>query len=244
MPSPIKILAAATAIMASSVSIALSADLVEPAPAPVPVAVAPLWTGVYVGGLVGYAWTDEAWTLVDNAGPGNCNQCGNEVTSFGMDGFMGGVQIGYNYQIDNFVIGLEADINFMDLDGKGTWSAQGGEPRNGTTDIDCLVTVGPRAGFVVDQSLLFIEGGYAAASESHSHLGNNGNVFDGDDTHDGWFIGGGLEYALDTHWTIKGEYNYVDLGNEVSLSGSEPNDAVFDIDQTMQTFKVGLSYKF
>ncbi len=243
MRALLKTLAFAT-MLSGTINVAWSADLVEPAPAPVPVAVAPLWTGVYVGGLVGYAWTDEAWTLVDNAGPGNCNQCGNEVTSFGMDGFMGGVQIGYNYQIDNFVIGLEADINFMDLDGKGTWSAQGGEPRNGTTDIDWLVTVGPRAGFVVDQSLLFIEGGYAAASESHSHLGNNGNVFDGDDTHDGWFIGGGLEYALDTHWTIKGEYNYVDLGNEVSLSGSEPNDAVFDIDQTMQTFKVGLSYKF
>lgn len=231
-------------IIAGTANVAWSADLVEPAPVPVAAPLVPMWTGLYVGGLVGYAWSDEAWTLVDNAGPGNCNQCGNEVTSFGMDGFMGGFQIGYNYQIENFVLGLEADINFMNLDGKGEWSAQGGETRNGTTEIDWLMTVGPRAGFVVDQSLFYIEGGYAAASESHSHLGNNGNVFDGEETHDGWFIGGGLEYALDANWTIKGEYNYVDIGSEVSLSGDEPNNAVFDIDQNIQTFKVGLSYKF
>jgi outer membrane immunogenic protein len=203
------------------------------------------WNGLYVGGLLGYAYVDDDWTLVDNAGPGNCNKCGTEVANIGEDGFTGGAEIGFDYRAGNVVFGLEADIMFMDLSGTGEWIAQKDEIRNVTNEIEWLATFGPRIGLVADQNvLLYLEGGYAAISQSYSHLGDNGNTFEGSGTDGGWFVGGGMELALNSNWLVKFEYDVLNFDNEVSMSGDEPNPAVFDLDQQLQVVKLGLKYQF
>src|SRR5581483_5880749 len=96
-----------------SATTALAADL--PARAPVytkaPVIVEPIydWTGFYVGGNVGYSWGNSNTTLA-LSDPGTGTVMSSASTKFRMDGVIGGGQIGYNWQRDRWVFGIEADI--------------------------------------------------------------------------------------------------------------------------------------
>lgn len=91
------------AMAAPALAGGLTQPTIEPAPiAPAPIAVAPVgrdWTGVYVGGQVGYGWGKTA----------------GEVT----DGALGGVHAGFDYDLGNFVIGAAADYNAAELDVDG-----------------------------------------------------------------------------------------------------------------------------
>ena len=82
--------------------------------APVPV---PDWTGFYLGVHGGYGFGDQDWTLVDNPGRGTPASLGEEVASPDLDGFLGGAQVGFNYQIDSLVLGLEGEFSFADISG-------------------------------------------------------------------------------------------------------------------------------
>jgi outer membrane immunogenic protein len=204
-----------------------------------------VWNGLYVGGLLGYADADNAWTLVDNPDPGVCDRCGTELANFGADGFTGGAEVGFDYRAGNIVLGLEADILFMDISGQGEWTVKKTQTRNITNEIEWIATVGPRLGLVADQNvLLYLEGGYAAISQSYSHLSGNGKIFEGSGTDGGWFFGGGMELALNSNWLVKFEYDALSFDNEVSMSGDEPNPVVFDLDQQIQVVKLGLKYQF
>jgi outer membrane immunogenic protein len=76
------------------------------------------WTGVYVGGHVGYGWAEKQWTLVTSSIPLTCAQ----VMAFGYncqnshspDGFLGGAQAGYNWQYGQWVIGVEGQWSWTD----------------------------------------------------------------------------------------------------------------------------------
>ena len=63
------------------------------------------------------------------------------------------------------------------------------------------------------------------------------------DTHVGWTVGAGVEWALLDNWTAKVEYLYLDLGNATYLGGSSAPGG-FDVDLTAHTVKVGLNYRF
>src|SRR5262245_2650503 len=82
------------------------------------------WTGVYVGGQLGGAWSDADWTY---ANPNWFNTLGAELlgTAFGFDsgGVIGGGQVGYNYQTGAWVIGIEGSLAGADLDDghSGPW---------------------------------------------------------------------------------------------------------------------------
>ena len=238
----------------------MAADLYPPVE-PIPFS----WNGFYLGGHAGYGWSDKKWTLIDsgnpNTGPEDCSGCGEVKTSYGMDGFLGGFQLGYNYQINTIVIGGEVDFSFSGMDGTGSWQAGEGEgdpgpdepefttDRNASTELNWLMTVGPKLGMAMDQTLFYAEGGLAVADEDYSHLGNRDRIYKGSETRTGWFIGAGLEHAFDSNWSAKVEYNYIDFGSDdVSLrrtTGSgETRTAIFDVDQDMHVVKFGLNYRF
>ena len=227
---------------------ASAADYLEPV-APVQ---APgfTWTGLYAGAHAGYGWSDADWTLVDNASPGACGRCGSVVTSSDADGFLGGVQVGYNYQFENnIVLGAEAEVSFGDMSGAGSWAASDG-PRDAAFNFDAMLTAGPKLGLAADHWLFYGEGGLAALSGEYTHRNYvSGNTFRDDASELGWFVGGGVEYAFNSNWSTRVEYNYVDFGgNGVNLSGTRsngtPGTAVFDVDQSFQVVKVGLNYHF
>jgi len=108
---------------------AFAADL--PVKAPIytkaPVYVDPVydWTGFYVGGNVGYSWgnSNSTQTLTD---PGTGTVLNSAATKFHMDGVIGGGQLGYNWQRDKWVFGLEADIQASGQAGNGSAVCAGG----------------------------------------------------------------------------------------------------------------------
>ena len=61
--------------------------------------------------------------------------------------------------------------------------------------------------------------------------------------HSGWLVGGGLEYMMTRHWTLKGEYQYQDYG---SFTTGNLDSAIesYRHELTNQVFKVGVNYKF
>lgn len=141
----------ASAILAASVSFSQAADELG----------APIndirfdWTGVYIGAHGGKADGDYRLIQSDGFGP-----------TVDVDGFVGGGTIGYNWQQDGIVFGVEADIS-TGLDGttpQGT-SVPGGVVICGdgdcNTDVECFGTVRGRVGMANDRWLLYATGGFA-----------------------------------------------------------------------------------
>lgn len=206
-----------TAISAALLSLgvvtsASAADLPRKAPA----YVAPIgynWTGFYVGINGGYGWSgDDA------------------------DGFVGGGQIGYNWQAAGspFVFGLEADIQGADMDSSAT---AGGV--TATARINAFGTVRGRIGYAWDRAMLYATGGWAYTRTSLSLTGPGGSISDSDWS-SGYTIGGGLEWALWDRWSVKGEYLYVNTQDvSLTLGGVTVNG-----DYDFSVIRAGLNYRF
>jgi len=177
--------------MTLAAAAASAADLPARAAPPAPVLAAPIftWTGFYGGINVGWGWRsdDSSSVFVNGAAPtpGTLFFDSNDD-----GGFVGGAQIGYNYQIGSFVIGLETDIQWADTDqdvrvrfepagAPGTFVP--GDFRNDLSDW--FGTVRARAGVAFDRVLI-----YATAGLAYS------------DDNTGWTAGGGVEWALPVNW--------------------------------------------
>lgn len=238
-------------------STAYAADLPAPMPAPMPVITSPApafsWTGFYLGLHGGYGWgdADVDFSSVNDGDLGD--------TSIDMDGWFGGVQGGYNYQMGNFVVGLEADASWSGIDGDSTETgAVGLGPTAVTIDSDAelewLATVRLRGGFAIDRALIYATGGVAFGQLNYDYNVNDGagtTYFsgDGDENMTGWTIGGGVEYAATQNVSVKLEYLYTDLGDfDTSTTGTVGAEAAdtysFDGDVEFHTVKLGVNYKF
>ncbi len=195
------------------------------------------WTGFYAGGHIGGAFGDKDWDRIQGVGGGGGGpQPG--ISSYDVDGIIGGGQIGYNMQSGSWVFGLEAEVSGAGVDGTDRPRANWFE-----TDVNLISTVTGRAGMAVDQLLFFAEGGLAIVNEDHAHNSNFGVVSD-NETRLGWTVGGGVEWAFNDTWSAEVEYNYIDLGSEqVTLTGPG-GSGIFDIDQQLHTVKFGVNMKF
>lgn len=141
--------------------------------------------------------------------------------------FIGGGVIGYNHQIDKFVVGIEGDLNYTGVD------ANSGAVE---TDLDLLGTVTARVGYTpVDRVLTYLEGGYAFGLLD----AQNGAASD-DSFNNGFVVGGGAEYAITDNVLTGIEYNYVDLQDRNLSLGAGNTDAGFD----GHFVKFNLKYKF
>jgi outer membrane immunogenic protein len=196
---------------------AMAADLPSRrAPAPI-VAAVPVftWTGFYVGVNAGYGWNDGTNVTFPD---------GTVISTNGNDdgGFVGGAQIGYNYQIGSFVVGLEGDIQYADFGDNRYDFGTAGIFEDGSDDW--FGTVRARAGVAFDRALVYATGGFAFA-----------------DDRAGWTLGGGLEYAFTNNLTAKVEGLYVNLEdqdftfNGLTFSSEE---------QEFGVVRAGLNYKF
>jgi outer membrane immunogenic protein len=205
------------------------------------------WTGFYVGVNAGYAWGDPGiavvsapvWVNTYNFGnPGIVNTAAMLGTAAGggvQGGFIGGGQVGYNYQMGSVVLGLEADI--MGLAGdKATLLYAASAPAGGygpnvdsylsaSNQVDWLGTVRARIGYTIAPTLLaYVTGGFAYGgvtsrfTMTQNHIGGPGlttGMSYGSTSSDrgGWTVGGGAEWAFAPNWTLRAEYLYFDLGD-------------------------------
>ena len=192
-------------------------------------------------------------TVVDAAGSGTSHP----------NGFTGGGQAGYNLQSGGFVYGVEVDFGALNLgaskSGSGEWFVAG--PANFTTgssiSTDWLFTTRARLGMAISHVLIYATGGLAV-TDLHVHNSYQDDLALGGresssntDTKAGWTVGGGLEMALDNHWSFKGEYLFVNF-NDVSTTGNitNPANAAFanplsvSEDLSVQIARAGINYRF
>ena len=222
------------------------------------------WSGFYGGQAGGYTWTgngatrpDGLWsTALDAAG--SAFTAANGAPAGQPHNFLGGGQIGFNYQIKSFVIGVEADLTYTGLDTtSATAAASTGGNLAFTPDVSShwLSTVRGRFGTAIDRLLIYTTGGLAVAQRNF----NNGYAVlspDGQDfsigsasrTAAGLALGGGLEYALTKNWTLKGEYLYANLGpgrsfvSDGSTVSVNPSFRQGDLDE--KVVRAAINYKF
>jgi outer membrane immunogenic protein len=203
-------------------SVAMAADLPSRAPPPVYAPPPPLftWTGVYLGGQIGYEWGREPATLVSSQ----------------PSGVVGGAHVGYNYQVQQFVIGLEGDVNGTSYTGSA-FSILG--PISASTKIPVDASIRGRVGVAWDRTLFYATGGVAFADIKDSFV-TPGAFASFDRTRVGWTVGGGVEYAVTNNWSVRAEYRYTDYGRF--------SDAVFAFPlnhhSTDNRVQAGFSYKF
>ena len=210
-----KILLASVALFGFA-GAAAAADLPVRSAPPAPIiAAAPLftWTGFYVGVNAGYGWSNDDFDAVDLADEDDDG------------GFVGGAQVGYNYQIGSFVVGLEGDIQYADFGGELTFDVDGDDVIDDDDDFvfdrgDWFGTVRARAGVAFDRALIYATGGFAFADDAT-----------------GWTVGGGVEYAFTNNLSAKIEGLYVNLDNDDDFPG-------FDGETDFGVVRAGLNFRF
>jgi len=229
----------------AAVSGAQAADLPVKAHSVAPVAPMASWEGWYIGLNAGIA-SHQSKFDPGYGGYSSGHQSGN--------GFIGGGQIGYNWQTGMYVLGLEADIS--GLTGKaaaGLYATGKGNALE--AKISWLSTFRARAGWLVNPStLIYATGGLAVGGVRNDFNFNGLNSSTGSATYaantfksahktkTGWTIGGGVETMVNTKWTLGLEGIYVDLGS--STSGTTPSGKTTTFNNTAIIARAKLNYKF
>ncbi|HZV21446.1 MAG TPA: outer membrane protein [Hyphomicrobiales bacterium] len=249
-------------VVLSSVSViafasaAFAADIYTPPPAPVAAYVAPpIWAGFYLGVNGGYGWSANSEPVVVNF---PSETIVRRVSTFKLEpqGGFGGGQLGYNWQWGSFVFGVEADMQaagITDRRAGPTSTFQNlDEQVSGKLDVDWFGTVRGRLGYAVGPALFYGTGGFAFGGVQYKVGYTNSSsagFLSRDETLTGWTAGGGIEYKLSPGWSLKAEYQYLDLGN-IGVSGLTPNikcsvsPCPFNSshDVTINTFRLGVNY--
>lgn len=149
------------------------------------------WTGFYIGAHAG--WGRE---------------------SGGESGFIGGGQIGYNWQFNrNWVLGIEGDITGTDIS-EPTIPAR----------VDYLASIRGRLGYAAGRTLFYGTVGWGTAQVSGAGVAVTGDAL---------VLGLGLEYALDRRWSVRGEFLHYEFDDN-GLPGSA----------YAQVFRLGANYRF
>lgn len=173
-------------------------------------------------------------------------------------GVFGGVQVGYNWQREHVVFGIEADIQDSDINDRvgGFYSNNPAFAGVANADLDWFGTVRGRLGYATGRMLIYATGGLAYGDVDFNSFAVDGATGNSigigrDKTKIGYTVGGGVEYALDPKWSMKLEYQYINLGDEtvvgeaVSPAGAPTGETFksgYDFD--VHTVRAGLNYRF
>jgi outer membrane immunogenic protein len=202
---------------AVSVQAASAADMPTKAPVYKAVEVVPYnWTGIYIGGNVGYGWGSTQSTAVT----GNANfPVGFVFDRADMTGALGGGQIGINYQVANWVFGVEGKYSWADITGSETSFSPliAGNRTLSDSKLTWLATATGRVGYAWNNWLPYVKGGAAwthneSNTTTSTALGVVTATAVGSETRSGWTVGAGLEYGFWNNWSARLEYDYLDFG--------------------------------
>jgi len=166
------------------------------------------WTGFYIGGNLGGSWGQQSST--------------------NPDGVIGGGQAGFNWQADQWVFGIEADLQGSGQKANGNFSNPATLTSIGFTNkLDWFGTVRARMGYALDCWLPYVTGGWAygfSEINGTSTVGITTTSFSGSQSYRGWTLGAGLDWAFAGNWSARAEYLYIDFGNgptiQVAPSGT------------------------
>ena len=203
------------------------------------------WTGFYIGANLGGAWGQRNLTdTLLGLSLSNVNDKG---------AFIGGGQLGFNYQFGNFVLGVEGDF-----DGVATTNSPGTGvvgPAFGAIQVTSnnrwITTLAGRFGVTNDTWLFYGKAGggwvgYDNLTIINTVTGAKIAGF-GNNTNSGWLVGAGIEWALAPNWSVKIEYDYLGLSSRtftVPTGGFLAGDTFTTSNPNVQMVKVGANYLF
>jgi outer membrane immunogenic protein len=196
-----------------------------------------MWTGFYVGANLGYYGTSFKSTDTDGEfGPTGTTH------SLSSGGVLGGGQVGYNWEFNPIVLGVEGDIDGGSASSSGLGENEGGFH----SGVSALGTLRGRVGYAFDPLpvMVYATGGlafgdvtdkafYAPVPAEDSANKSGWRV--------GWTAGGGAEYAFAPQWTVKAEVLYVDLG---STSAIDQEGCKFGFKSSAVVARGGVNFHF
>jgi outer membrane immunogenic protein len=194
------------------------------------------WSGIYLGVNGGAAWGDVDWAYAP-PDPGLTRN---------ISGGLFGMHAGIQHQWNQIVLGIEASYSGSlggDIDGRGPDSLFPSE--DAYARANSVFTIGPKIGWAMTRDwLLYGTGGYASARLNTKFIERaTGVVYDDhSERHTGWFIGGGIEYALTKNWLLGVEYLH--LGLEDRLHSSDSLGIERRIDGDIDIVRARLTFKF
>ncbi|MEO5755268.1 MAG: outer membrane protein [Mesorhizobium sp.] len=226
---------AGAGLVATGAAFAADAAVIEAAPDIVPAGF--VWTGGYVGLQAGHAWS-------------NSHYLSNSGSSAEPDptGLFGGVYAGYNHQFQgNFVLGVDADMNFSGIDGQSDIVFS-----DGTTDLDHQFVsevkwngaLRARLGYAVGRFMPYLAGGISAARYEFTLRHGDGSEHErAKGTWTGWNIGAGVEYAATDTLLLRAEYRYTDYGSK-EFQGLWSAGSRSSTNLRSSDLRLGLAYRF
>ncbi|MCX7311566.1 MAG: outer membrane beta-barrel protein [Hyphomicrobiales bacterium] len=193
------------------------------------------WTGFYIGGHAGYAWSTVKGHGTVASG------------SADLDGWLAGGQIGFNWQAGDWVFGLQGDYSYADIRETLTGAAVLGAGSSVTVKQDYVATATGRIGYAFDRVLVYGKGGVAFTRDKWNAANATGGTGTGNFSRTGWVAGAGIEWAFAGNWSVFAEYNYLSFGNKnetLVAAGTFPVVPAASVSSTINLVKTGINYRF
>ena len=172
------------------------------------------------------------------------------VPVFSWNGFyiganIGGGQVGFNYQMNNFVFGIEGDIDATSLKKTGPGVVTGIGTLQASASTDWVATLAGRIGFAFDRWMLYAKGGGAWVQNSATLTNlTTGASVSGSNTNSGWVLGVGAEWAFAGPWSAKIEYDHLEFGNKSFAAPVIAAGDTFNQSRNIDMVKFGIKYRF
>lgn len=237
----IAVIAAAASTIAFS-QIASAADLGRPVAPPAPVL---NWSGIYVGGFVGGAFSEQNVTATDSDGFNADSTPWNYKLGHS---FIGGGTIGWNWQAPGLPLlwGIEGEIGYMRLTGSAA------DPVNSNTVSSARVgdwysVLAFRLGWLATPDWLLYAKGGAVWTDLHAEVIDSTFPLDATGsrtTQGGWALGGGAEWMFAPQWSVKAEYIFLGIDDSVEACDAAAGFCWNHDFHGVHTVKVGLNYHF
>ena len=205
------------------------------------------WTGFYVGGHLGSAWTDANWTwnIPDNA---NIPLQTDYISSSSKSSFAGGAQFGYQHRIGMIVPGIEVSYTGHSATGTTVIDDGSGDIRTLRGRVGNIFTAAARLGIAHERWLGYVKGGvsWAQVELESTRASDGATETSSSGLARGFTYGTGLEYALTNNISLGGEYNYT----QVNVTRSNVENTALGVtassqssDPTIKTLMMRLNYK-
>ncbi len=224
-------LRAATAADAMPPPPPLPPPLPPPSMLPMPVVQVFSWTGFYIGGNAGWGFTNGSGTFT--------TALGADPFTVKSNGFVGGAQVGYNWQMGPMVLGAEAD--FQGTSASGTVSATAGPAISATATTPWFGTLRGRLGYAFDSILLYATGGAVYGDSSWNGTVSTVGSFSSATTFWTWTLGAGVEAAFWGCWSAKLEYLFA---GTPTTTPSVPTVTAVSGNAGANIIRLGVNYHF
>ncbi|WP_068461697.1 outer membrane protein [Hyphomicrobium sulfonivorans] len=206
------------------------------------------WSGLYLGAHGGYGWADTDY-------PGTpAHPTGAPRPD--LEGSLVGGQVGYNHQINNIVLGVEADYSFTHM----AETARDGNYITQDHELSGFGSIRGRLGFASGNWLIYGTAGWAWNRSSHNQTCPAGAQFghcraaaagpynlSKSETETGWVYGAGVETAITENWSLRAEYLRYDFDSEGYNLGTAPSGVVIGtktLEHEVDVVRLGVNYRF